>query len=233
MRLGRKNATFLGDHSAQSGRGTLSCPFDSECGAIFTPPVPISHLSKTAPRRPILDFDTSFGNGRPSPSILEHPQPLSRPNERAVGGGGNGFYPRMISRYFGEKLPDVDFNRLQAVQGWQGVIRGLKTLATMCLHAQQFIQGCCHPGHVGWLALEWIRLEAEKEAERRRNKSLQSKTTMSGLPPLTHKPLGQDQGPKGPALAPKQSQAQKWVEAESRALLSTGGGEEAERRRRA
>ena len=96
------------------------------------------------------------------------------------------------------------------------------------LHAQQLIQGCCHPGHVGWLALEWIRLEAEK----RRNKSLQSKTTRSGLPPLTHKPLGQGQGPKGPALAPKQSQAQKWVEAESRALLSTGGGEEAERRRR-
>ena len=83
------------------------------------------------------------------------------------------------------------------------------------------------------LAGKPILLEAEKEAEKRRNKSLQSKTTMSGLPPLTHKPLGQDQGPKGPALAPKQSQAQKWVEAESRALLSTGGGEEAERRRRA
>ena len=50
------------------------------------------------------------------------------------------------------------------------------------------------------------------EAEKRRNKSLQSKTTMSGLPPLTHKPLGQVQGPKGPIHGPKQSQAQKWCE---------------------
>ena len=45
-------------------------------------------------QNPILDFDPNFGNGWPSPSLLEHPQPLSRPNERAIQGGGNGFYPR-------------------------------------------------------------------------------------------------------------------------------------------
>ena len=97
-------------------------------------------LSKTAPRWPILDFYTIFGNVRPSPSLLEHPQPFSRPNERAIRGGGNGFYLRMISRFFGQKLSEVDYNRLQTGRGWQGMIRGLKTVATMCLHAQQFIQ---------------------------------------------------------------------------------------------
>ena len=116
LRLGRKNATFF------------------DCQSWF------SSLSKTAPRRPILDFDTIFGNVRRSPSLKEHPQPLSRPNERAIRGDGNGFYPRMILRFFGQKLSEIVYNRLQTGRGWQGVIRGLKTVATMCLHAQQFIK---------------------------------------------------------------------------------------------
>ena len=51
----------------------------------------------SGPRPPILGFHTTFGIVRPSPSILEHPQPLSRLNERAIRGGGNGLYPRVIS----------------------------------------------------------------------------------------------------------------------------------------
>ena len=89
-------------------------------------------------------------------------------------------------------------------------------------------RGVLSPGACWLASLGVVSTGGGEEAVRRPNKSFQSKTTMSGSPTLTHKPLGQGQGPKGPALAPKQSQAQKWVEAESRALLSTGGGEEAE-----
>ena len=58
---------------------------------------PFSNDHNSGPRPPILGFHTTFGIVRPSPSILEHPQPLSRLNERAIRGGGNGLYPRVIS----------------------------------------------------------------------------------------------------------------------------------------
>ena len=107
LRLGHKNATFF------------------DCQSWF------SSLSKTAPGDRSWILDTNSGNVRPSPSLLEHPEPLSRPNECAILGGGSGFYPRMISRFFGQKLSEVDYNRLQTGRGWQGMIRGLKTVATM------------------------------------------------------------------------------------------------------
>ena len=73
-------------------------------------------------------------------------------------------------------------------------------------------RGVLSPGACWLASLGVVSTGGGEEAVRRPNKSFQSKTTMLGSPPLTHKPLGQVQGPKGPALAPKQSQAQKWCE---------------------
>ena len=46
--------------------------------------------ARTGPRSRNRTFNTSFGILRPSPSLLEHPQAISGPNKRTVGGGGRG-----------------------------------------------------------------------------------------------------------------------------------------------
>ena len=85
------------DDDGDDGKIWSRLPFENELVSEFENPAkmpdfdPSSTDHNSGPRPPILGFHTTFGIVRPSPSILEHPQPLSRLNERAIRGGGNGF----------------------------------------------------------------------------------------------------------------------------------------------